>query len=67
MNIDMAYLILTKVFKCTFVILTGNFSYIGNRLFKYSFLGIFIISNHVFKLLLIIFVTNFTFVHIYFI
>ena len=53
-NIHMTYLIFTKFFKCTSIILTGNFLYIGDRLFKYSFLGIFIICKHVFKLLLII-------------
>ena len=63
-NIHMTYLIFTKSFKCTFVILTGNFLYIGDRRFKYSFLGIFIICKHVFKLLLIIFVMNFNFVYI---
>ena len=62
----MTYLIFTKFFKCTFVILTGNFLYIGDRLFKYSFLGISIICKHVFKLLLIIFVMNFTFVNIFY-
>ena len=62
----MTFLIFTKFFKCTFVILTGNFLYIGDRLFKYSFLGISIICKHVFKLLLIIFVMNFTFVNIFY-
>ena len=52
-SIHMTFLIFTKFFKCTFVILTGNFLYIRDRLFKYSFLWIFIICKYVFKLLLI--------------
>ena len=65
-NIHMTYLIFTRFFKGTFVILTGKFLYIGDRLFKYSFLGIFIIFKNDFKLLLIIFVMNFTFVDIFY-
>ena len=42
------------------------FSYIGDRLFKYLFLGIFIICQYFFKLLLIIFVMNFAFVKIFY-
>ena len=63
-NIHVTNLIFTKFFKCTFVILIGYFLYIGDRLFKYLFLGIFIICKHFFKLLLIIFVMNFAFVDI---
>ena len=40
---------------------------IGDRLSKYLFLGIFIICQNVFKLLLIIFVLNFTFVNIFYV
>ena len=40
--------------------------YIGDRLFKYSFLGIFDFCKHVFQLLSIIFVMNFTFVNIFY-
>ena len=36
-NIHVTYLIFIKFFKCTFVILTGNFLYIRDRHFKYSF------------------------------
>ena len=36
-NIYMTYLIFSKFFKCTFVILIGYFLYIGGRLFKYLF------------------------------
>ena len=53
-NIHMKYLIFTKFFKCTFVILVGYFLYIGDRLFKYLFLGIFIIFQYFSKLLLVI-------------
>ena len=53
--------------KCTFAILKYViFLYIGDRLFKYLFLGIFIICKHCFKLLLIIFVMNFAFVNIFY-
>ena len=62
----MTYLIFSKFFKCTFVILIGYFLYIGDRLFKYLFLGIFIICQYFFKLLLIILVMNFAFVNIFY-
>ena len=62
----MTYLIITKVSKCTFVILIGHFLYIENRLFKYLFLVISIICKHFYKLLLIIFVMNFDFVNIFY-
>ena len=65
-NIYMTYLIFSKFFKCTFVILIGYFLYIGDRLFKYLFLGIFIICQYFFKLLLIILVMNFAFVNIFY-
>ena len=42
------------------------FLYIGERLFKYLFLEIFIICQHFFKLLLIIFVMNFAFVNMFY-
>ena len=42
------------------------FSHIGDRLFKYLFLRIFIICQYFFKLLLIIFVMNFAFVKIFY-
>ena len=64
-NIYMTYLIFSKFCKCTFVILIGYFLYIGDRLFKYLFLGIFIICQHFFKLLLITFVMNFAFANIF--
>ena len=48
-NIYMTYLIFSKFFKCTFVILIGYFLYIGDRLFKYLFFGIFIICQYFFK------------------
>ena len=38
----------------------------GDRLFKYLFFGIFIICQHFFKLLLIIFVMNFAFVNMFY-
>ena len=60
----MTYLIFGECFKCTFVILIGYFLYIGDRLFKYLFLGIFIICQYFFKLLLIILAMNFAFVNI---
>ena len=60
----MTYLIFTKFFKCIFVILIDYFLYVRDRLFKYLFLGIFVICKHFFKLLLIIFVMNFAFVNI---
>ena len=63
----MTYLIFTKFFKCTYVILIGYFLFIGGRLFKYLFLEIFIVSKHLFKLLLIIFVMNFAFINIFYI
>ena len=62
----MTYLIFTKFFKCTFVILIGYLLYIGDRLFKCLFLGIFIICKYFFKLLLIIFVMNFAFVNTFY-
>ena len=62
----MTYLIFAKFFKCSFVILIGYFLYIGDRLFKYLFSGIFIICQHFFKLLSIIFVMNFAFVNIFY-
>ena len=65
-NIHMTYLIFTKFFKCTFVILIGYFLYIGDRLFKYLFLGIFIIYQYFLKLMLIILVINFAFVNIFY-
>ena len=65
-NIHMTYLIFTKFFKCTFVILIGYCLYIGDKLFKYLLLGIFIICKHFLKLLLIIFVMNFAFVNIFY-
>ena len=65
-NIHMTYLIFSKFLKCTFVILIGCFLYIGDRLFKYLFLGIFIICQYFFKLLLIILVMNFPFVNIFY-
>ena len=40
--------------------------YIGDRLLKYSFLGIFNFWKHVLQLLSIIFVMNFTFVNIFY-
>ena len=61
-NILMAYLIFIKFFKCTYVILMDYFLFIGGRLFKYLFLGIFIICKHLCKLLVIIFVMNFVFI-----
>ena len=42
------------------------FLYIGDRLFKYLFLGIFIIGKQFSKLLLIIFVMNFAFVNTFY-
>ena len=65
-NIYMTYLIFSKFSKCTFVILISYFLYIGDRLFKYLFLGIFIIYKYFFKLLLIILVMNFAFVNIFY-
>ena len=65
-NIHMTYLIFTKFFKCTFVILIGYFLYIGDRLFKYLFLRVFIFCQHFFKLLLIIFLANFAFFNIFY-
>ena len=62
----MTYLIFSKFSKCTFVILISYFLYIGDRLFKYLFLGIFIIYKYFFKLLLIILVMNFAFVNIFY-
>ena len=61
----MTYLIFTKFFKCAYVILTDYFLFIAGRLFKYLFLGIFIISKHFVKLLLIEFVMNFAFINIF--
>ena len=66
-NIHMTYLIFSKFLKCTFVILIGCFLYIGDRLFKYLFLGIFIICRYYFKLLLIILVVNFAFINIFYV
>ena len=66
-NIHMTYLIFTKFFKCTYVILTDYILFIAGRLFKYLFLGIFIICRHFFKLLLIEFVMNFAFINIFYI
>ena len=65
-NIYMTYLIFSKFCKCTFVILIGYFLYIGDRLFKYLFLGIFIICQHFLKLLLVIFVMNFAFINTFY-
>ena len=65
-NIYMTYLIFSKFCKCTFVILIGYFLYIGDRLFKYLFLGIFIIYQYFLKLMLIILVINFAFVNIFY-
>ena len=48
-NIYMTYLVFTNFLKRTFVILIGYFSYIGDRLFKYLVLGIFIICKHFFN------------------
>ena len=62
----MTYLIFSKFCKCTFVILIGYFLYIGDRLFKYLFLGIFIIYQYFLKLMLIILVINFAFVNIFY-
>ena len=42
------------------------FSNIGDRLFKYLFLEIFIICKHLLKLLFITFVMNFAFVYIFY-
>ena len=66
-NIFMIYLIFTKFSKCTYVILIDYLLFIGGRLFKCLFLGIFIICKHLFKLLLIIFVMNFAFINIFYI
>ena len=66
-NVLMSYLVFTKFFKCTYVILIYYFLFIGGRLFKHLFLGIFIICKHLFKLLLIIFVMNFAFINIFYI
>ena len=60
----MTYLIFSKVF--TFVILISYFLYIGDRLFKYLFLGIYIICQYLLKLLLIILVMSFTFANIFY-
>ena len=62
----MTYLIFTRFFKRTYVILIGYFLYIGDRLFKYLFLGILLICKHFLKLLLIIFVMNFAFVDVFY-
>ena len=61
MSIYITYLIFSKFFKCTFVILIGYLFYIGDKLFKYLFLEIFIICQYFFKLLLVM---NFAFVNI---
>ena len=61
----MTYLIFTKFFNCTYVILIDYFLFLEGRLFKYLFLGIFI-CKHLFKLLLIIFVMNFAFINIFY-
>ena len=66
-NILMTYLIFTKFLKCAYVILIDYFLFIGGKLFKHFFLGIFIICKHLFKLLLIIFVMNFAFINIFYI
>ena len=63
-SILLTYLIFNKFFKCSYVILIDCFLFIGGRLFRYLFLGIFIICKHLFKLLLITFVMNFAFVNI---
>ena len=55
-----------QFFKCKFVTLIGYFLYFGDRLFKYWFLRVFIICQHFFKPLLIIFVMNFAFVNIFY-
>ena len=52
-----------QVYICYFNTL---FLYIEDRLFKYLFLGIFIIGKQFSKLLLIIFVMNFAFVNIFY-
>ena len=65
-NIYMTYLIFSKFFKCTFVILIGNFLYTEDRLLKYLLLGIFIIFQYFSKLLLIILVINFAFVNLFY-
>ena len=39
---------------------------LGDRLFKYLFLGVFIICQHFFKLLLITFVVNFAFLDLFY-
>ena len=62
-NTLMTYLIFNRFFKCSYVILIDYLLFIGGRLFKYFFLGIFIICKHLFKLLLIIFVMNFAFIN----
>ena len=53
MSIYITYLIFSKFFKCTFVILIGYLFYIGDKLFKYLFLEILIICQYFFKLLLV--------------
>ena len=65
-NIHITYLIFTKFLKCTFIILIDYFLYNGDRLFKYLFLGISIICQYFFKLLLNIFVMNFAFGYIFY-
>ena len=66
-NISMTYSIFTKFFKSTFVILIDYFLFIRGTLFKYLFLGIFIICKHLFKLLLIIFVISFAFINTFYV
>ena len=63
-NINMTCLIFTK-FKCVFVILIVYVLYIGDRFFKYLFLGLFIIANF-FVLLLIIYDMIFTFANVFY-
>ena len=66
-DIHMTYLIFSNFFKCTYVILIDYFLFIGDRLFKYLFLGIFVICEDFFKPLLIMFVMNFVFINIFYI
>ena len=65
LNIYMTYLIFSKFFKYTFVILIGYFFYIGDILLN-IFLEIFIICQYFFKLLLIIIFMKFPFVNIFY-
>ena len=58
---------LPNFFKCIYIIVRDYFLFNAGRLFKYLFLGIFIIYKHFLKLLLIIFVVNFAFINIIYI